>query len=307
MRIDTFTGKRYYTLSAYYKKIFPHPVRKAAVDAGMTCPNRDGTKSTGGCAFCLARSAYFTGTGTVSQQLERELLRIRAKEPDARAIAYFQAGSNTYAPAKRLRALYDEALAAEGVCGLSVATRADCIDAEKAALLGDYAARTHVTVELGLQTVHEETSRLCGRGETVREFLDAFSLLRRAGVRVCIHLLNGLPGETEEMMLETARFAARLRPQGIKISQLHVLRGTPMAQMYFEPLTLEQAVRVTVGQLELLPAETVVERLTGDGARSEVLYPLWTCNKKRVLAEIDKRMVALNTWQGKFAPAEDRE
>ena len=307
MKIDTFAGKRYYTLSAYYKKIFPHPVRKAAIDAGMTCPNRDGIKGREGCAFCLARSAYFTSAGTVSEQIGREMQRIRAKEPDARAIAYFQAGSNTYAPIERLRTLYDEALAAEGVCGLSVATRADCVDAEKAALLGDYAARTHVTVELGLQTVHEKTSCLCGRGETVREFLDAFSLLRCAGVRVCIHLLNGLPGETEEMMLETARFTAKLRPQGVKISQLHVLRGTPMAQMHFEPLTLEQAVHVTVKQLELLPAETVVERLTGDGAHGEVLYPLWTCNKKRVLAEIDKWMAALDTWQGRLAPAENKE
>ena len=221
-------------------------------------------------------------------------------------IPYFQAGSNTYAPVERLSEMYETALELENCVGLSVATRADCIDEEKAELLGEIAKRTYLTVELGLQTVHDKTALAMNRCHTFGDFLKGYELLRKNGVNVCVHIINGLPHETHEMMLETARELSRLDLHSIKIHLLHVLKGTELAKMYergeFETMTMSEYVNTVCDQIELLPKELVIQRVTGDGARSELIAPLWSLKKFCVMNEIDKELGRRNSYQGiKFA------
>lgn len=293
-------NKRYHTLSFENRRRFGGKVFKAVLDAGFTCPNIDGTKGVGGCVFCDGGSGYFTSVGTISEQLAKEKTRILQKHPDAKIIAYFQAHSNTYGDPERLRELYAEAISC-GVCGIAAATRADCINEEKAELLK--ALPVPVTVELGLQTVHGKTAGQMNRGHTYAEFLEAYRLLKKKKIRVCIHIINGLPGETDEMMLETAERLGRLRPDGVKLHLLHVIRGTRLAELYeqgeYEPLTMERYVSLIVRQLELLPPETVIERITGDGDREKLLAPLWSRDKIRVLGAIDVLQREWDSFQGK--------
>ncbi len=295
-------NKRYHTLSYYNKTTFGRKIYKAVIDAGFTCPNIDGTKSGGGCIFCDGGSGYFTsGSISVTEQLSREYERIRKKVPNASVIAYFQSHSNTYASADVLRRLYKEA-EAFGVEGISVATRADCITPEIIGLFKELSVP--VTVELGLQSVHDKTAELINRGHTFEEFLSGYRLLKESGIRVCVHIINGLPEETVEMMLETARTLGKLRPDGVKIHLLHVIRGTRLAELYekgeYTPLTKEEYVDITAKQLELLPPETVIERITGDGDKKKLLAPLWSMDKISVLGAIDVRQRELDSFQGKY-------
>ncbi len=294
-------NKRYHTLYYHNSRTFGGRVFKAAVDAGFSCPNIDGSKGSGGCIFCADGSGYFTdGSLSVTEQFRREKQRIAAKYPEAKIIAYLQAHSNTYAPTAELEKVYTELIGA-GAAGLSVATRADCLDKDKARLLSSLPVP--VTVELGLQTVHNSTAEKINRCHSFEEFLKGYSLLKESGIRVCVHIINGLPDEDEEMMLETARRLGELRPDGIKIHLLHVIRGTPLCRIYesggYVPLTREQYIDIVVRQLELIPAKTVIERLTGDGDKSTLAAPLWSADKIAVLGGIDKRQRELDTWQGK--------
>lgn len=295
-------NKRYHTLHYHNSRTFGGRVFKAAIDAGFTCPNIDGSKGNGGCIFCAGGSGYFTAGGlSVREQFRREEERIHTKYPEAKVIAYLQAHSNTYAPLAELERVCTELINA-GAAGLAVATRADCIDGEKARFLGSLSVP--VTVELGLQTVHNSTAERINRCHSFEEFLAGYDILKSVGIRVCVHIINGLPGENEEMMLETARRLGELRPDGVKIHLLHVIRGTPLFGLYesggYVPLTREQYIDVVVRQLELIPAETVIERLTGDGDKATLAAPLWSANKIAVLGGIDKRQRELDTWQGKF-------
>lgn len=295
-------NKRYHTLYYHNSRTFGGRVFKAAIDAGFTCPNIDGSKGSGGCIFCAGGSGYFTAGGlSVTEQFRREEKRIHAKYPKAKIIAYLQAHSNTYAPLAEIERVCTELISA-GAAGLAVATRADCIDGEKARFLGSLPVP--VTVELGLQTVHNPTAERINRCHSFEEFLAGYYILKSSGIRVCVHIINGLPGENEEMMLETARRLGDLRPDGVKIHLLHVIRGTPFCVLYesggYVPLTKEQYIDVVVRQLELIPAETVIERLTGDGDKATLAAPLWSANKIAVLGGIDKRQRELDTWQGKF-------
>ncbi len=293
-------NKRYHTLSYENRRIYGGRVYKAVIDAGLTCPNIDGSRGQGGCVFCGGGSGYFTSQGTVAEQLEREKARIWEKHPDARVIAYFQAHSNTYADPEKLRQMYLEAVS-RGICGIAAATRADCISPEIAELLAELPVP--VTVELGLQTVHDQTAAAMNRCHGFSEFLEAYRLLKSKGLRVCVHLIDGLPGETDGMMLETAETLGRLRPDGVKIHLLHVIRGTRLAEWYqrgeYQPLTKERYVEIVVRQLELLPPETVIERLTGDGDKSKLLAPLWSRDKISVLGAIDKLQREWDSVQGK--------
>lgn len=293
-------NKRYHTLSFENRRVFGGRVYKAAIDAGFTCPNIDGSKGFGGCAFCDGGSGYFTSYGTVTEQIEREKARIFEKHPNARVIAYFQAHSNTYGPSETLRSVFMEAVSC-GVCGLAVATRADCISEKIAALLKSLPVP--VTVEIGLQTVHNKTAEAMNRCHGFSEFLKAYRLLKDSGLRVCVHIIDGLPFETEEMMLETAEALGKLRPNGVKIHLLHVIDGTRLADMYrrgeYEPLSKERYVDIAVRQLELLPPETVIERITGDGDKSKLLAPLWSRDKIAVLGAIDKLQKERDSFQGK--------
>jgi radical SAM protein (TIGR01212 family) len=298
-------NKRYHTLSYHLKHKFNRRVFKAVIDAGLTCPNLDGTKGVGGCTYCLHGSGEFThGAGkSVPAQIRAELKRVRKKRSNADIIAYFQAHTNTYAPLARLRELYESALAQDGVCGISIATRADALEPETIDYLAEMSRRTYLTVELGLQTMHDSTAEKIHRGHSYAEFLQAYEALKSRGIRVCVHIINGLPGETDEMMLQTAEAIGCLRADAVKIHLLQIMEGTAMAQEYAAheviPMEKEQYIDMVCSQLEVLPAEMVIERITGDGAHDKLIAPRWGIDKIAILGGIDQALVRKNTWQGK--------
>ncbi len=298
-------NKRYKSL-AYENSRRGLKVYKAVIDAGLSCPNIDGTKGTGGCIYCDGGSGYFTASPAVpiNKQLADELIRIRKKVPDAKAVAYFQAHSNTYAPLAVLQKMFETTLSHEGVCGLAVATRADCLSPDVLDYLAELNFRTNLTVELGLQTAFDETAAKINRCHSLADFRQGYSALKSRGIRVTVHIINGLPDETEDMMTETARVLGKMRPDGVKIHLLHVINGTCLHDMLkrgqYIPMSLESYTNTVVRQLEVLPPETTIERLTGDGDRRTLVAPLWSRDKLRVLGTIDKLMAERNTWQGRL-------
>ncbi len=298
-------NKRYHTLNYHMKTLFDRRVFKAVIDAGFTCPNLDGTKGTGGCTYCLNGSGDFThgSEKNAEEQVRDELFRIRSKNPGADVIAYFQAHTNTYAPLPVLRRLYESALQVEGVCGISIATRADALEPGTMDYLAGLSRQTYLTVELGLQTVHDRTAAKINRGHTYGEFLQSYRELKARNIRVCVHIIDGLPGETPEMMLETARELGRLRPDAVKIHLLQIMEGTELAHQYARglvtPMEKEGYLDIVCSQLEVLPPETVIERITGDGAHDKLIAPRWGVNKIAVLNGIDRELVRRDTWQGK--------
>ena len=300
-------NKRYHTLYYHNKHTYCRRAVKAVIDAGFTCPNIDGTKGHGGCYFCSGGSGYFTAAPEVpiAEQLKREKERIYRKYPDALIIAYFQAHTNTYADVKTLEARYREAVAA-GIDGISIASRTDCIDEEKAALIQSLGIPA--TVELGLQSIHDSTKQAMNCLHDTASFIDAMEILRKYGIRTCVHIINGLPGETQEMMLETAKAVGEQRPDAVKIQLLHVVEGTVLADMYargeYVPMTKEAYIDTVVRQLGYIPPETVIERITGDGDRRTLIAPKWSADKLSVLGGIDKRMAELDTQQGKHFNAQ---
>lgn len=289
----TDCGKRYHTLHYHLKQNFPYRVFKAAVDAGFTCPNLDGTRGRGGCSYCRNGGTEFTESSvlSVSEQINAERERIHRKWKNAGLIAYFQSHTNTYASAETLKKLYNEALTCEDVCGISVATRADALPDDVLDLLDDINKRTYLTVELGLQTVFDETAERIGRGHSYKEFEESYLKLKSKNIRTCIHLINGLPGETLEQMIRSAETVGRLRPDGVKLHSLHILRGTRLGEEYiknpFPIMTRDEYIETVCRQLRYFSPETVIERLTGDGAKEFMLAPDWSKNKIAVLGGID--------------------
>ena len=298
-------NKRYHTLNYYNKYHFGSKIYKAVLDCGFSCPNIDGTKSSGGCIFCDGGSGYFThGDYDLPSQLTREKERICKKNGEnARFIAYFQANSNTYAPVEILRKIYYSVLDFPHVCGISIGTRADCLSDEIVELLAELNSKTDLTVELGMQSIHSNTINLINRCYTHKEFCEGFYKLKRRNIRTCIHIINGLPFETPQMMLQTAEETANLAPEAVKLQMLHVIKGTILAEMYemneIKLLEKNEYIDIIVKQLEILPPETVIERITGDGDKSKLIAPMWSANKIAVLGGIDKRLAELDTWQGK--------
>lgn len=298
-------NKRYHTLNYYFMTKFGRKLYKAVIDCGLTCPNIDGTKGFGGCIFCDGGSGYFTnGNLSVTEQLKSESERIFRKNGRVPIIAYFQANTNTYAPVDRLRRIYNEALSFPDIAGISIGTRADCLSYDVIDLLCEIDSRTNLTVEVGMQTVHESTIKLINRCCTHEDFLDGYYKLKEKNIRVCLHIINGLPYESAEMMLETARQTAMLRPDGLKIQMLHIIKGTKLAEMYADGeiplLSREEYIDIVVRQLELLPSETVIERITGDGDKSKLIAPDWSRNKIAVLGGIDKVLAVRDTYQGRL-------
>lgn len=299
-------NKRYYTLNYYNKNKYGKKIYKAVIDCGLTCPNIDGTKGVGGCIFCDGGSGYFTHSGlTVKSQLEREYERISRKYgTDAEFVAYFQANTNTYAPCSVLKELFYSALEFPNVSGLSIGTRADCLSDDIIGLLCDINEKTALTVELGMQSCHEETLKLINRCCTHKEFLEGYHKLKSKGIRVCLHIINGLPFETPEMMLKTAHEVAKMKPDAVKLQMLHVIKGTRLEKMYqnneFKLLDRDEYIDIIVKQLEVLPPETVIERITGDGDKSKLIAPMWSADKIAVLGGIDKKLAELDTWQGRL-------
>ena len=277
-------------LSDHYRDKFGCKVYKLSLDGGFTCPNRDGTLGKRGCIFCGG-----DGSGAFAErccesidvQLERAKLRVQDKNKGGKYIAYFQSFTNTYAPVDTLRKLYYEAIGPEYIVGLAIGTRPDCLGEDVIALLAEINARKPVSVELGLQTVHEETARYIRRGYDTEVYFDAVKRLKAAGIEVVTHIILGLPGETLDMMLETTRQAVTAGTDGVKFHMLHVLRGTDLAKDYeagkFDVFSLEEYGEVLKRCIDLLPAHMVIHRITGDGAKKDLMAPLWSGDKKRVL------------------------
>ncbi len=272
-------NKRYHTLA------FEGRVYKACINAGLSCPNY--------CIFCSEKSKLFTSEGSITEQLIKEKERIFKKYGEVPLCAYFQSGTNTNAPVEKLKELYDEALNFEGVTSLSIATRFDCLGDDVLDLLSDYNNKVPLTVELGLQTIHREDYSL---------FLEKYEELKRRNIKVCLHLMDGLPGETEEMMIDTAKVVGKLDPDALKIHLTYVVEGTKLCEMYktgkYEPMSFDSYVSTVVKQLEYIPAATVIERLTGDGDKRTLVAPLWSTDKIKVLGTIDKLFASLDTYQG---------
>lgn len=303
------TNKRYHTFTYFLEQKFGRKVAKISLDAGFTCPNIDGSKGVGGCIYCSARgSGDFAGDQSLSLREQFEQVRqvMNQKWPDAVYIPYFQAHTNTYAPLEVLKEKFEEALSFPDVMGLAIATRADCITDEIADYLRELAQRTYLEVELGLQSVHDVTGERINRCHSYADFLEGYQKLADRGINICVHIIDGLPGEDREMMLETARRLSHLKLHSIKIHLLHVLKGTVMeqqlAQGQFRLLTREEYVGIVCDQLELLPPQMVIQRVTGDGERESLVGPEWSLKKLCVMNEIDKELVRRNSFQGKNFP-----
>lgn len=281
------------TLSDHYRETYGCKVYKLSLDGGFSCPNRDGTLGSGGCIFCTGSGEFAEGgEEPISLQLERAKSRVRAKNKGGKYIAYFQAFTNTYAPVDRLRKLYYEAIAPEEIVGLAIGTRPDCLGPDVMAILKEINAVKPVSVELGLQTIHEETAKYIRRGYGVKVYYDAVRRLKAAGIEVVTHIILGLPGETPEMAVQTTKAAVAAGTDGVKFHLLHVLRGTDLAAEYeqgkFSCLSLEEYGQWLQGCMAVLPEETVVHRITGDGAKRTLIAPQWSADKKRVLNYLHK-------------------
>ncbi|MEJ5328742.1 MAG: TIGR01212 family radical SAM protein [Desulfobaccales bacterium] len=295
----------YLDLRTHLMARFGRRVQKIALDAGFTCPNRDGTVGVGGCLYCNARGS---GTGAFSRgqsltaQLQAAALGLTRRYGPCAFIAYFQGFTNTYAPVARLKALYDEALAFPGVVGLSVGTRPDCVPDEVLELLAGYADKHLVWLELGLQSAHDATLRRLSRGHDVACFADAVRRAAAHGLEVVAHVILGLPGEGREEMLATARFLGGLPLQGVKLHLLYVVAGSGLARLYeagdYTPLSEEEFVSLAVDFLEELPPHLVIHRLTGDPHPEELLAPAWCRDKNRVLAHLREEFARRGSRQG---------
>ncbi|MFC4103309.1 TIGR01212 family radical SAM protein [Paenibacillus xanthanilyticus] len=302
-----WSDKRFHTWNYEMREQFHGKVFKVTLDAGFTCPNRDGSIAKGGCTFCSARgSGDFAGSRRDDLITQFNTIRDRQhqKWPDAQYIGYFQAYTNTYAPVDELREYYETVLALPGVVGLSIATRPDCLPDDVVDYLAELNERTYLWVEMGLQTIHESTSALINRAHDTACYLDAVERLRARGIRVCAHIIYGLPQETREMMLDTGRAVANMDVQGIKIHLLHLMRKTPMVKQYeaglLRFLERDEYIDLVVDTLEWLPPEMIVHRVTGDAPRELLIGPMWSTNKWDVLNGIDKELRRRDTWQGKL-------
>lgn len=304
------TNKRYHTLDYFYKNKFHEKVFKVSLNAGFSCPNLDGTKGFGGCIYCSKSGSGEFG-GNKEDSLVKQFNEIRdrmlKKWPKAKYIGYFQARTNTYAPIEKLKNIYEKILKQDNVIGLNIATRSDSITDECLNYLEELNNKTYLTIELGLQSAKKETNKLINRCETLDEFENMVKKLRKRNINVVVHIINGLPYETKEDMLNTVKYLNKLDIQGIKIHMLSVLKNTPLEKLYkeknFHILTKEEYIDIVVNQLELLREEIVIHRLTGDPDPKELIAPTWLIKKFCVLNDIDKEMVKRNTYQGVKANA----
>ncbi len=299
-------NKRYHTLDYFYKHKFNSKVCKISLNAGFSCPNLDGSVGYGGCIYCSK-----SGSGEFAGKIEDDLLKqfddvakiYEKKWPKAKYIGYFQARTNTYAPVEKLKEIYELILNQKNVIGLNIATRADSITNECLDYLEELNKKTYLTIELGLQTINDKTSKLINRCHSLDCFTNMVKSLRNRNIDVVVHIINGLPYETKEDMLNTVKYLNNLDIQGIKIHMLSILKNTPLEKLYktkpFKILTKEEYVDIVISQLELLRKEIVIHRITGDPKVEDLIEPNWLIKKFGVLNEIDKEMVKRNTYQGK--------
>ena len=300
------TNKRYHTLDYFYKNKFNSKVFKVSLNAGFTCPNIDGKVGYGGCIYC-SKSGSGEFAGNKEDNLEEQFINIRnmmlKKWPNAKYIGYFQAHTNTYAPVYELRKMHNIILKQDNVIGLSIATRPDAITAECLDYLDELNKKTYLTIELGLQTIKDETSKLINRCHSLECFQNMVEKLRQRNINVVVHIINGLPYETKEDMLNTVKYLNNLDIQGIKIHMLSILKDTALEKLYkekpFKVLTKDEYIDIVISQLELLRPEIVIHRITGDPKIDDLIEPNWLIKKVSLINDIDKEMVKRNTYQGK--------
>lgn len=305
MFIYSDSNKRYHTLDYFYKHKFGCKVFKVSLNGGFTCPNIDGTVGTRGCIYC-SRLGSGEFAGKSCDDLVKQFNDIKSlmnNKWSGKYIGYFQARTNTYAPVSVLKEKYETILGLDDVVGLSVATRPDSISDECLNYLEDLSKRTFLTVELGLQSIHEVTNKLINRCHSLDCFVEMVNKLRACNINVVVHIINGLPYETRDMMIETIKFINNLDIQGIKIHMLHIVKNTDLATMYeenpFHILTRDEYVNIVCDQLELLRPEIVINRITGDPKKEDLVEPSWLLKKFCVLNEIDKELVRRDSYQGK--------
>ena len=299
-------NKRYHTLDYFYKHKFNSKVFKVSLNAGLSCPNIDGTVGKGGCIYCSnSGSGEFAGNKnddiiTQFNEIKKMMLK---KWPNAKYIGYFQAHTNTYAPVETLKKLYEPILQQENVVGLNIATRPDAISDECLKYLEELNKKTYLTIELGLQTIHKKSTKIINRCHTLECFENMVKKLREKNINVVVHIINGLPYETKEDMIKTAKYLNTLDIQGIKIHMLSVIKNTKLEKLYqlkpFHILTEEEYIDIVINQLENLSPEIVINRITGDPKLDDLIQPTWLVKKFCVLNNIDKEMVKRNTYQGK--------
>ncbi len=299
-------NKRYHTLDYFYKHKFNSKICKVSLNAGFTCPNIDGTKGHGGCIYCSKLgSGDFAGNKNLDliSQFEEVKKIMNHKWKDAKYIGYFQAHTNTYAPVSILKEKYETILKLENVVGLSIATRPDAITEECLNYLEELNQKTYLTVELGLQTIHEKTANFINRCHTLKCFEEMVYKLNERNIAVVVHIMNGLPYETKEMMIETVKYLNTLPIQGVKIHMLHVLKDTLLGEIYqrkpFHILSKEEYVDIVCDQLELLDKNIIIHRVTGDPKEEDLIEPKWLIKKFTVLNEIDKELKRRDSYQGK--------
>ena len=305
---NTDSNKRYFTYDYYLRKKYGKKLARIPLDMGLSCPNIDGRCGVGGCIYCSSRgSGDFAESAALPlrEQYERARARLSSKWSTEHCIAYFQAHTNTYAPLEFLKKNFEGALTFDGLQAISIATRADCLESQICDYLSELAEKIPLTVELGLQSSSDETANFINRGHDFATFCEGYRRLREAStkIEICVHMILGLPSEDENTMIQTVCDVANLAPDQVKIHLLHVIRNTVMADIYergeYTPLTKEQYVSLAVRALELLPPDTVVARITGDGHPDDLLAPDWSRKKVSVINDIDKKLYELGTYQGR--------
>jgi uncharacterized protein len=301
-------GLRYHSLGWFLRRKFGCRVWKVSLDAGFACPNVDGAVGTGGCVFCNVRSfspSRRLGIPSISGQIEEGVRRLRRENGPERFLAYFQPATNTYAPVDRLRAVFEEALSHPLVVGLAVGTRPDCVSDEVLDLLADLASRTWVVIEYGLQTIHDKSLAWLNRGHTYAAFQDAAERTRRRGIPFGAHVILGIPGETREDMLATARALAESGVHSVKLHNLHAVRDTPLADWVQEGSVRlperSEYVSYVVDFLEALPPQCVIDRISGDAPPEYLVAPAWASDKAAVRAAVEAEFARRNSWQGRGA------
>lgn len=299
-------GKRYLTQNDYLRSRFGGKVIKLSLNAGLSCPNRDGSKGFGGCTYCSSElSGDFSGNKklSITDQMTEQITLLSEKWKSSMFIPYFQAGSNTYGEISKLSDMFEEALSFPDTVGLTIATRADCISDDILGLLKKLSDKTYLTVELGLQTIHDITAEKINRCHKYNEFLETYYRLQKCKINTCIHIINGLPGEDIPMMMQTAEEVSRIKPHSLKIHMLHIIKNTTLASEYknnpFYIMEKEEYIKLVCDQIEIMHPEIIIERVTGDGRKSELIAPLWTCDKKSVINGIDNEFRRRNSFQGK--------
>ena len=299
-------NKRYHTLNYHYKEKYHCKVIKVSLNAGFTCPNIDGKVGYGGCIYCSkSGSGDFGGdiTKSLSEQFDEIKETLSKKWPSGKYIAYFQAHTNTYAPLSILKEKYESVLKKENVIGIAIATRPDAIEDEVLDYLEELNKNTDVTVELGLQTIHEDTAKLINRCHSLNQFEEMVKKLRMRNIEVVVHIINGLPYETKEMMIDTVKYLNHLDINGIKIHMLNIVKDTPLENLYhqknFKVLSKEEYIDIVISQLEYLRPEIVIHRITSDPDPKNLIEPTWLIKKFCVLNDIDKEMKKRDTYQGK--------